>query len=490
MRTMVIFDSFGFVDRVLKEASPMIELCPGASRCPQMTLHQGRTERFVLDLIESRSDICVECGVLPIKLEIDDTLVDSSDAYPITDGLFRSSLSADGTEELLKISALDAKANSEEVIKAKYMLGADGAHSWVRRDLGFTDYVWGVLDMVPITSFSDIRMKCTIQSADLGSILVIPRENKLVRLYIQLTTTAYNGGKKADRSKINPDVNLKAAQKILAPSELYQVDQGIGTQFSAHERVFLAGDAIHTHSPNSVQGMNTSMHDIASVIKGLTDRSILKTYELERRKAAQDLIAFDHCMQADGRNKEAMKETFEKNSLFLAGCGVDYGPSVIVTKGSEMNSVTSVQQLAPEIKVGMRVPSAKVLNQADGRPWLLQQRLPSDGRGRVIVFAGDVTKKSQTEKIERLGAALCSKVARYDAVIEILTVHAAPRKQVDIFDFPEVFRPFDDIEGYRPNKGCLVILRPGSVHLVRCPLEDYDDVDQSFSGFMVAQTVQ
>ena len=104
---------------------------------------------------------------------------------------------------------------------------ADGAHSWVRNQLGFrlegesTDYIWGVLDIVPITDFPDIRMRCAIHSASNGSVMVIPRENKLVRLYIQLTTTdSTAGGAKADRSKINPQVILESAQRIMAPYEL------------------------------------------------------------------------------------------------------------------------------------------------------------------------------------------------------------------------------------------------------------------------------
>ncbi|KAL4795319.1 FAD binding domain-containing protein [Aspergillus venezuelensis] len=529
MRTMEIFDSFGFADRVLKEGNPMIELSlwntdsngrlqrsdrksvmePGTSRLPQMVLHQGRIERFSLDYIERCSGI----HAYPITVHL--RHLSEAEATPkqmgtavngcaVQDGLFRSNLPPDDTEELLKTSALDGEANKDEVIKAKYMVGADGAHSWVRQELGFspegesTDYVWGVLDIVPITNFPDIRTLCTIQSADSGSIMVIPRENKLVRLYTQLTTTTYNGGKRADRSKIDPDVILKAAQKILAPYQLsysrkldwwtaYQIGQRMGTRFSAHERVFLAGDAIHTHSPKVGQGMNVSMHDYRT-------------------------------------SPENMKEAFERYNLFLAGCSVDYGPNMIVKKEDEQSSVISIQELAPEIKVGMRVPSVKVLNHADGRPWHLQQRLPSDGRWRVVVFAGDVTKQSQKEKLERLGAALGSKKsflqrftpaeARYDAVIDVLTVHAAPRKQLDILNFPEVFRPYDDIEGWDyekifvddvsyhgghgrlyetwnidPDKGCLVILRPDQYVSYVGPLEDYDAVDRFFSGFMVAQAV-
>jgi phenol 2-monooxygenase len=38
-------------------------------------------------------------------------------------------------------------------------------------------------------------MRCAIHSANSGSIMIIPRENKLVRLYIQMTTTEKGGDK-------------------------------------------------------------------------------------------------------------------------------------------------------------------------------------------------------------------------------------------------------------------------------------------------------
>lgn len=278
-------------DGIIRRGDRIPDTIPGISRFQQVVLHQGRIERFFLDSIESCSNIRVERGVMPSKLELDTSLVEDPDAYPITvtlrhlseeeatpkqaatsvngtsvqDGLFRSSLAPDDTAELLNGAQLNAKANTEEVVRAKYMLGADGAHSWVRSQLGFklegesTDYIWGVLDIVPITDFPDIRMRCAIHSRDAGSVMVIPRENKLVRLYIQLTTTEKigQGGAKADRSTITPDTILQAAQRIIAPYKItyrkldwwtaYQIGQRVGTQFSANERIFLAGDAVHTH---------------------------------------------------------------------------------------------------------------------------------------------------------------------------------------------------------------------------------------------------
>ena len=46
---------------------------------------------------------------------------------------------------------------------------------------------WGVMDVLAVTDFPDIRLKATILSGDEGSLLVIPREGGyLVRIYVEL----------------------------------------------------------------------------------------------------------------------------------------------------------------------------------------------------------------------------------------------------------------------------------------------------------------
>lgn len=201
-RTLEIFDSLGFGHRAWRESNHMLEInlwnpdengvirrsdripdtIPGISRFQQVVLHQGRIERFFLDTMADYGANEVERGIIPVEMSIDKSLVEDNDAYPITvkirhlsekeatpeqtatsangaavqDGLFRSNLTPDDTNELVKASELDAKADSEEIVHAKYMLGADGAHSWVRQQLGFklegesTDYIWGVLDVVSL----------------------------------------------------------------------------------------------------------------------------------------------------------------------------------------------------------------------------------------------------------------------------------------------------------------------------------------------------
>lgn len=126
----------------------MPECIPDSSNYGQVLLHQGRIERFFVDAIKEKTDIEVERGVIPEELNLDHARVEEPVAYPVT--------------VKVRHPKADQKRGSEgllETIHARYLVGCDGAHSWTRRQLGFTmegeqtDFVWGVIDMVPITDF-------------------------------------------------------------------------------------------------------------------------------------------------------------------------------------------------------------------------------------------------------------------------------------------------------------------------------------------------
>lgn len=148
---------------VIRLSDKIPDTIPGISRFQQVVLHQGRIERFFLDTMQECGGHSVERGVLPSELSIDQGSVEDPNAYPITvrlrhlsekeatpqqtatsangaaiqDGLFRSNMTPDDTADLLNAAKLDNKAGEEEVVKCRYMVGADGAHSWVRNQLGF-----------------------------------------------------------------------------------------------------------------------------------------------------------------------------------------------------------------------------------------------------------------------------------------------------------------------------------------------------------------
>lgn len=98
-------------------------------------------------------------------------------------------------------------------------------------------------------------MKCTIHS-DYGSIMIIPREDDMVRLYIQIATSTdkdFNPRKQA-----TPEEVQASAKKILQPYyiewdrvewySVYPIGQGIAEKYTIDHRVFMGGDCCHTHS--------------------------------------------------------------------------------------------------------------------------------------------------------------------------------------------------------------------------------------------------
>lgn len=163
---------------------------PWLCRLRPTTQAQGHTEALLMDAIQRRQpDLEVERGIAPISLAIDESAADDRDSYAITVELKHleeadvekwfvnaHSLRGDDStqdEEGLVASEIVASGNQQiqhqkshregeiEKLQAKYVIGAEGAHSWVRHQLGFkmegasTDSVWGVIDIVPITDFPE-----------------------------------------------------------------------------------------------------------------------------------------------------------------------------------------------------------------------------------------------------------------------------------------------------------------------------------------------
>ncbi|RLV92355.1 hypothetical protein JA1_003193 [Spathaspora sp. JA1] len=638
-RSLEIFKSFSesafdftTLDNAWKVANHMIEMCfwspdekgelvrnsrvpdtiPGISRFTQCVLHQGNIEHWFNESIKEFSEgkVEVERPYLPLSININEAEAENPDAYAVEvlvrdlskddlsnpeqfgskveNGLYRQ---FDGDQDKFYANLKtdienDSSVNVDEyeIINAKYVLGADGAHSWVRKQLGIdmegeqTDFVWGVLDMVPITNFPDIRSRCAIHSKDSGSVMIIPRENDLVRFYIQLKEVERDPNTKTesreftgnvddknakskgriDRSKITPELILKQAQKILAPYTLemtdldwftgYQIGQRVSPNFSRNNRVFIAGDACHTHSPKAGQGMNVSMQDtfnlgfkLALVCKGLAKQDILKTYESERLKVARDLIAFDHKFSRlfsskpmipnadvlEGANMDEFHHVYNEGNKFASGTIVDYEESVLVKKqgATDVDGLT-INPLASKIPIGRRLYSEIIISQSDAKPVHIADRLASDGRFRVLVFPGDVNAHPENmETLHKLQPLLDSKEffakkftpvnSFSDSVIDIITIHGSVRYNVEFYDFPEFVRPRDykgrcdywklysgvgntyhegDVDAYASygidkKKGAIVVTRPDShvAVVTEFSTDGLKEVDEYFKEFMLPQ---
>ena len=150
----------------------------GISRFTQVCINQGVIEHTFLDFLKTGAGLEVERDIVPEELVLDHSTVDRKDAYPITVQVrhvqptrsvpvtngaktHEDATKGDrGYEDTNGIKQPDCEGNGNvEIIKAKYMVGCDGAHSWTRRQLGLSlegeqsNHIWGVMDIIPLTNF-------------------------------------------------------------------------------------------------------------------------------------------------------------------------------------------------------------------------------------------------------------------------------------------------------------------------------------------------
>ncbi|KAJ8121638.1 hypothetical protein ONZ43_g1961 [Nemania bipapillata] len=275
--------------------------------------------------------------------------------------------------------------------------GCDGARSLVRQQIPNThatarphESYWGVLDGELDTDFPDIWSKTIVFSEEYGSVLIIPRERNMTRIYIEIKSTS-------SAKDLDQEFVMGQARLILAPYRVewrsvewfgnYQVTQRIAARFSDMGlRAFIAGDASHTHSPKAAQGMNTSMHDSWNLgwkmnlaIRGLAKPALLESYEVERMKIAHDLINFDfeHANEIAGGDIARLAENFRINTRFISGVGVEYAESIINT---------GHDQARGDAKPGCTLPPSKVTRYIDANPVDLQLDIPMQGQFRVFVI--------------------------------------------------------------------------------------------------------
>jgi len=200
------------------------------------------------------------------------------------------------------VSASVAGANGEETIQARYLVGADGGRSFVRKalDIGFpgetmnvravvadlvleglTRDVWHWWSPTPDTMMT----LCPLCGTDLFQLQApIPMDG-------------------------DPDLSAEGLTAMIAQrtgrqdiivrevswSSAYSMNARLADRFQAG-RVFLAGDAAHIHPPTGGQGLNTSVQDaynlgwkLAAVLSG-TPEKLLATYEEERRPVAAGVL--------------------------------------------------------------------------------------------------------------------------------------------------------------------------------------------------------
>jgi phenol 2-monooxygenase len=557
-RTMEMFHAFGFSERVLKEACWITETTfwKPDDRKPDHIMRSGRVQDVEEGLSEMPHVILNQARVHDCYLDVmrkSPAKLEPYYAQRLLDLEIAPAARFEDHAVTVRLERLDPGHEGEvEIIKARHVVGCDGARSAVRKSIGrelrgdSANHAWGVMDVLAVTDFPDIRFKSLIQSAHDGSIIVIPREGGyLVRLYVELTTL--DAGERVTSRNITSDDLIAKARRILHPHTLdvkeiawwsvYEIGQRLTDKFDdvpAEEvttrlpRVFIAGDACHTHSPKAGQGMNVSMQDgfnlgwkLASVLRRHSAPHLLHSYSAERQAVAKELIDFDRewadiLASAKGNNKGAdaaeTQNYFVRHGRYTAGTATHYRPSVLIGEGDH-------QHLARGFVIGTRFHSAPVVRLSDAKPVHLGHVAKTDGRFRIFVFAGRGDPAAANSPVRFLCDFLSespkSPVKRYtpagadiDSVIDVravfqqahpeLAIEAMPplllppKGRYGLRDYEKIFcadpRGGHDIfamRGIERDKGCMVVVRPDQYVAHMLPLDGHAALAAYFDGFML-----
>ncbi|MFM0322814.1 FAD-binding monooxygenase [Caballeronia glebae] len=547
-RTVEMFHAFGLSERLQREAYWVNETVfwrpdaddrgaikrtgrvqdteTGLSEFPHVIVNQARVQDYLLDVMR-RSAPRLEPDY---DLEVVNVERDEDGDYPVRVTLRRT----------------DASRLDETVtVRARYVVGCDGARSRVRTAIGQTlrgdaaNHAWGVMDALAVTDFPDIRLKAAIQSASEGNLLIIPREGGyLVRFYVDLgEVTAEN---RDTLKQITVDRIIQTAQRILHPYSLdikevawfsvYEVGQRLTDRFddaiaadgaSREPRVFIAGDACHTHSAKAGQGMNVSMQDgfnlgwkLGAVLRGLGDADLLRTYSDERQPIAQELIDFDKEWsammaappkdpsrpEAGGVDPAELQAYFVRAGRYTAGVATRYRPAMLTGEPTH-------QALASGFTIGTRFHSSPVIRAADAKPMHLGHVARADGRWRLYAFA-DASRNALDALCEHLATSPDSVVRRVtpegadpDSVLDLRAVLQQDHRDVRLNDLPGILLPrkgrhglvdyektftsdsvtdiFDE-RGIDRERGALVVVRPDQYVAHVLPLDAYEELNAFF----------
>ncbi|MBP3222726.1 MAG: FAD-dependent monooxygenase [Actinomycetaceae bacterium] len=477
-RSVEMFQAFGFAEEIIAEGYEITETSfwqddpnnPGnivrydrsnddpdkLSEFPHICVNAARVADYFIRFMERQASRTKPFyGVEFVTLEVGA----GSDEYPV------------------QVKVIDNGV--ERTINAKYVVGCDGARSRVRDCIGagrskvVSDHAWGVADVLVNTDFPDKMIKSVIHSAE-GSILHIPREGGyMFRTYVDLGDL--EAGDDSGEIRNTPlQVVLDKMNAILHPYKvdvkevcwwsIYEVAHRVTDRFDdvpelergiREPRVFIEGDACHTHSAKGGQGLNFSIQDafnlgwkISQVLRGLSSPKILETYTVERQPIAQDLIDNDlewakRMAHAEEAGEESVKGFYSRLEEMRAGFATQYPPALLINGKAD-------QSLATNVPLGKRYKSEEVIRRADANKVHLGHLHEADGRWRIYVFA-DSPKAGEVSKVAQWANWMATnpespivKTRRggdINSVFDTKVIYQQGHREFEMTDVPELFKP-------------------------------------------------
>lgn len=212
------------------------------------------------------------------------------------------------------VTVRDRLTDQELTVRARYLIGADGARSMVARDLDLDIKGLGVLggalnlvieaDLTHLVAHRPSNLYFMVQPGGSERQGVGVEFLRMVKPWTQwLMTVGYDV--EAGPPELTEEFVRQTAVRLVGTDDFdlkilsaspWTVNHGYATTLSSG-RVFCVGDAVHRHSPNNGLGSNTSIQDsynlawkLHLVVQGLASPTLLESYTAERAPVARQVV--------------------------------------------------------------------------------------------------------------------------------------------------------------------------------------------------------
>ena len=407
-RTLEVFETMGIVDRFLERGH----------RIYGVSLHHRAEPIAQIELTSVSTPFPFALGV----------------AQSETERLLTGQLATRGVEvernvELTGFSqtneAVQARLRHpdghEEEMETPWLVGCDGAHSTTRHTLAM-DFAGAQYNESFI--LADVRLESSLPHDRVH--IYLGNEGVLVIIFFQ-----------QDRCRIIANVSPESRARALPDVDLAEVQEAINQRADAsfrardpiwlsrfdishrkvrqfwQQRVFLAGDAAHIHSPAGGQGMNTGIQDafnlawkLALAVRGVGGPQLLASYHLEREPVASGVLNLTDRITRMATMRNSVAQSV-RDFLLPVVSGIDFVEDKIANRLAELsvsyrNSPIVENRGGGRLKAGDRAPDAE-LRDGDNQARRLFE-LFREPRHTLLLFLGAAPEKAA--KAEQIGSAL------------------------------------------------------------------------------------
>lgn len=285
----------------------------------------------------------------------------------------------DFAQDLEGVTARVRKAEGEESVRARYLVGVDGGRSFVRQalEIDFPGKTLGVRAVV-----ADIHMRglsrdvwhhfnegsmeqqvslCPLAGTDMFQLQApVPLEGEIDLSPSGLTAMIA-------RRTVRADIVVEAVHWASA----FNMNARLADRYR-DGRVFIAGDAAHVHPPTGGQGLNTSVQDaynlgwkLAAVLAG-APQSLLDTFEKERRPVAAQMLGLAT------RLLESAKQGVRRRGREVGQLDIGYPESSLAMEQPTRHDTLRAGDRAPDAPMrGAAGQPARLFNVFQGPHWTL-----------------------------------------------------------------------------------------------------------------------